>query len=88
MGHRRQLRTQRGEYERKLLNLPPDAPANVRALIGDLPVRPERELFDADLARALPGPKAGLLAVPQGPGLGVSVDDAALAEVLVEELEH
>jgi hypothetical protein len=24
--------------------------------------------------------------VPEGPGLGVSVDDAALAEVLVEEL--
>jgi o-succinylbenzoate synthase len=46
------------------------------------------ELFDAALARALPGPRAGLLAVPQGPGLGVSVDDAALAEVLVEELEH
>ena len=46
------------------------------------------ELFDADLARVLPGPNAGLLAVPQGPGLGVSVDDDALAEVLVEELEH
>ncbi|MEA2375432.1 MAG: L-Ala-D/L-Glu epimerase [Thermoleophilaceae bacterium] len=46
------------------------------------------ELFDAALARALPGPRAGLLAVPQGPGLGVSVDAAALAEVLVEELEY
>jgi len=45
------------------------------------------ELFDAELARALPGPRAGLLAVPQGPGLGVSVDDDALAEVLVEEIE-
>jgi len=45
-------------------------------------------LFDAALARALPGPRAGLLAVPQGPGLGVSVDDEALAEVLVEELEQ
>ena len=46
------------------------------------------DLFDAALARALPAPRAGLLAVPQGPGLGVSVDDAALAEVLVEELEQ
>jgi len=46
------------------------------------------DLFDAALARALPGPRAGLLAVPQGPGLGVSVDDEALAEVLVEELEQ
>ena len=46
------------------------------------------ELFDAALARALPPPRAGLLAVPQGPGLGVSVDDEALAEVLVEELEQ
>ncbi|HKP91018.1 MAG TPA: enolase C-terminal domain-like protein, partial [Thermoleophilaceae bacterium] len=46
------------------------------------------ELFDARIARALPPPRAGLLAVPQGPGLGVSVDDDALAEVLVEELQH
>jgi len=46
------------------------------------------ELFDAELARALPGPRAGLLPVPQGPGLGVAVDDDALAEVLVEELEE
>jgi o-succinylbenzoate synthase len=46
------------------------------------------ELFDADIARSLPGPVAGLLAVPQGPGLGVAVDDAALAEVLVEELDE
>jgi L-Ala-D/L-Glu epimerase len=46
------------------------------------------ELFDARIARALPGPADGLMAVPQGPGLGVAVDDDALAEVLVEELEH
>ncbi|TMK65714.1 MAG: O-succinylbenzoate synthase [Actinobacteria bacterium] len=46
------------------------------------------DLFDAALARALPGPRAGLLAVPEGPGLGVSVGDDALAEVLVEELEQ
>jgi o-succinylbenzoate synthase len=44
------------------------------------------ELFDASLARALPPPHDGLLDVPQGPGLGVPVDDRALAEVLVEEL--
>jgi L-alanine-DL-glutamate epimerase-like enolase superfamily enzyme len=46
------------------------------------------ELFDAALARVIPGPRAGLLAVPPGPGLGVSVDDDVLAEVLVEELEQ
>lgn len=44
------------------------------------------ELFDAELARALPAPRAGLLSVPQGPGLGVVVGEGALAEVLVEEL--
>lgn len=44
------------------------------------------ELFDAALARALAPPVDGLLAVPQGPGLGLAVDDAAIAEVLVEEL--
>jgi L-alanine-DL-glutamate epimerase-like enolase superfamily enzyme len=42
-------------------------------------------LFDAEIARALPAPERGLMAVPQGPGLGVEVSDAALAEVLVEE---
>ena len=46
------------------------------------------ELFDARLARALPPPRAGLQTVPPGPGLGVAVDDDALAEVLVEELEQ
>jgi o-succinylbenzoate synthase len=44
------------------------------------------ELFDAQLARALPAPTAGLLSVPEGPGLGVAVEDEAIAEVLVEEL--
>jgi L-Ala-D/L-Glu epimerase len=44
------------------------------------------ELFDAELARAIPGPSEGLLPVPQGPGLGVEVADEVLAEVLVEEL--
>jgi o-succinylbenzoate synthase len=44
------------------------------------------ELFDARIARALPAPRAGLLAVPEGPGLGVAVDEEALAEVVVEEI--
>jgi o-succinylbenzoate synthase len=44
------------------------------------------DLFDAELARALPAPRGGLLPVPQGPGLGVAVAEEALAEVLVEEL--
>jgi o-succinylbenzoate synthase len=44
------------------------------------------ELFDAALALALPPPADGVLVVPQGPGLGLSIDDAAIAEVLVEEL--
>jgi o-succinylbenzoate synthase len=44
------------------------------------------DLFDARLARALPGPSGGLLPVPQGPGLGVEVGDDVLAEVLAEEL--
>jgi o-succinylbenzoate synthase len=44
------------------------------------------ELFDAELARALAAPSRGLMAVPQGPGLGVEVSDAALREVLVEEV--
>lgn len=44
------------------------------------------ELFDAQLARALPRARGGLLSVPQGPGLGVAISDEALAEVLVEEL--
>jgi o-succinylbenzoate synthase len=45
-----------------------------------------RGLFDAEVARALPQPARGLMAVPQGPGLGVEVSDRALEEVLVEEL--
>ncbi len=44
------------------------------------------ELFDASLASALPPPHDGLLDVPEGPGLGVAVDERAVAEVLVEEL--
>jgi len=43
-------------------------------------------LFDAELARALPSPRTGLMAVPHGPGIGVEVSDSALAEVLVEEI--
>ena len=41
------------------------------------------DLFDASLARVLPAPRGGLMAVPQGPGLGIEVDEEALAEVLV-----
>lgn len=43
------------------------------------------ELFDARLARAIPPPSAGLQAVPQGPGLGVPVDEDAIEEVAVED---
>ena len=42
------------------------------------------ELFDAPLARALPAPRAGTLAVPSGPGLGVSIEAEALAAVTLE----
>ena len=45
------------------------------------------ELFDAAIARALPAPSLGLLAVPEGPGLGVTVEPGALQEVVVEELQ-
>lgn len=44
------------------------------------------ELFDAPLARALPGPRNGTLKVPAGPGLGVTAEPEALADVVVEEL--
>jgi L-Ala-D/L-Glu epimerase len=44
------------------------------------------ELFDASIARALRPPHDGLLDVPEGPGLGVSFDEGAVAEVLVEQL--
>ena len=43
------------------------------------------ELFDARLAGGLAPPHHGLMPVPQGPGLGVELDDDALAEVLVAE---
>ena len=46
------------------------------------------ELFDARIAQVLPPPRAGLLPVPQGPGLGVTVEDDVLAEVLVEKVEQ
>jgi O-succinylbenzoate synthase len=45
------------------------------------------ELFDAELARAIPPPKSGLLSVPPGPGLGIEPSSSALGEVLVEEVE-
>lgn len=45
------------------------------------------DLFDASLGRTLPAPSRGLLAVPEGPGLGVDPPEEALAEVLVERLD-
>jgi o-succinylbenzoate synthase len=43
-------------------------------------------LFASVIGRALPSPKGGRMEVPPGPGLGVSVSDEAIAEVLVQEL--
>jgi L-Ala-D/L-Glu epimerase len=43
-------------------------------------------LFDSPLAHALPGPRAGTLPVPTGPGLGVTLDEADLAAVTAERL--
>ena len=43
-------------------------------------------LFDSPLARALPGPRAGTLKVPTGPGLGVSIEGEELAAVTLETL--
>jgi L-Ala-D/L-Glu epimerase len=45
------------------------------------------ELFDARLARAIGSPSNGLLAVPQGPGLGVAVDERDLDEVTVDRVD-
>lgn len=42
------------------------------------------ELFDSPLAELIPSPRGGLQPVPQGPGLGVELDDDLLAEALVE----
>jgi L-Ala-D/L-Glu epimerase len=44
------------------------------------------ELFEARIARALGSPRNGLLAVPQGPGLGITVTEDDLAEVVVQEV--
>jgi o-succinylbenzoate synthase len=44
------------------------------------------ELFDARLARAIPSATAGLLPVPQGPGLGVIPPEDAIDEVVVERI--
>jgi L-Ala-D/L-Glu epimerase / N-acetyl-D-glutamate racemase len=44
------------------------------------------ELFDAPLARVMPPPHRGVLAVPRGPGLGVSPPWEAIEEVLVDRL--
>jgi o-succinylbenzoate synthase len=45
------------------------------------------ELFDARIARALGPPRNGLLSVPQGPGLGVEVEEADLAAVTVDRVD-
>jgi o-succinylbenzoate synthase len=42
------------------------------------------DLFDGPVARALPAPRNGLLAVPSGPGLGVDVSDEVLAAITVD----
>jgi o-succinylbenzoate synthase len=42
------------------------------------------ELFEGPLGRALPPPEAGLMRVPEGPGLGVRLEPEALAEAVVE----
>ena len=44
------------------------------------------QLFDAPLAGALALPRHGTLAVPAGPGLGVTPDPGALEDVVVAEL--
>jgi len=44
------------------------------------------ELFDARLARALPPPRMGLMAVPPGPGLGVEPEPGAMEAVVVEQV--
>jgi L-Ala-D/L-Glu epimerase len=44
------------------------------------------DLFDARIASALEAPRRGTLKVPAGPGLGVTVEEDALAEVTVEVL--
>ena len=43
------------------------------------------ELFDSPLADLLPAARGGLQPVPQGPGLGVEVDDELLAQALVPD---
>jgi o-succinylbenzoate synthase len=44
------------------------------------------ELFDSPLAKLVPPARGGLQPVPQGPGLGVEIDDDLLSEALVEKL--
>ena len=43
------------------------------------------ELFDSPLADLLPAARGGLMPVPQGPGLGVEVDDELLAAAIVPD---
>jgi o-succinylbenzoate synthase len=43
-------------------------------------------LFDGAIGSALPSPRGGRMVVPAGPGVGVDVSEAAIREVLVQEL--
>ena len=43
------------------------------------------QLFDSPLAGLLPSARGGLQPVPQGPGLGIEIDDDLLATALVEQ---
>ena len=42
------------------------------------------ELFDSPLAKVIPPARGGLQPVPEGPGLGVEINDELLSEALVE----
>jgi L-Ala-D/L-Glu epimerase len=45
------------------------------------------ELFDARIARALGRPRSGLLSVPQGPGLGVEIEQRDLDAVTIDRVD-
>ncbi|HEX2162087.1 MAG TPA: enolase C-terminal domain-like protein [Thermoleophilaceae bacterium] len=45
------------------------------------------DVFDAPIARALPGPRQGLMHVPEGPGLGVDLAGEVLDPLLVDRLD-
>ncbi len=43
------------------------------------------ELFESPLAKLVPAARGGLQPVPEGPGLGIALDDDLLSEALVKE---